>query len=660
MTDPACPPSAEGSDLTSFKQQKVRLDRKTVPLILMGLLLALGPWVMMALPPLGIGGRPVDTGRSIAIEDFSVAIRVDESSSVEVEETIRLRFDGTWNGIHRFIPVESRSTNGVPHHIGLHVREVTDERGQRLKFKRSRHGNDVDLKIYVPNAADAVRTVVVRYRIDHGLRFFEDHDELYWNVTGDQWPYPIGAARVKVALPGRLVNVRANAFTGAAGSKERAASITIDGIAHEPDDAFKPAGESPPPDSGSHVVEIAASRSLGIREGLTAAVAWNPGVIKRPSVWAKAWSTWWTWLVDHSLVAGIFGGPIMLFGLLFSRWWRVGREPRMGPIVVQYEPPAGLGPGEAGTLIDNKPDNRDLIANLVDAAVKGVIRIREVTPGGWLSRATYAFELLEPPIDWQAKGVNASGERILRGIFNSETPQGAGHDDILATVMSTALEDKFYTHLPTIRDAMYDDLVERGFYSERPDKVTNRYLVYGVVSSIAIMALAILVGMTSQGSAKDFYFLAAFLMGFPTLLFSILFATIMPARTVAGVRARAAIRGFREFLSRVDAHRLSSMPLTPELFERYLPYAIALGVERRWARSFKGICTVPPQWYAGSQPIDSFDLSTFSHSLGQMSSCTAASMTSSPDSGDGSGFSGGGGDGGCSGGGDGGGGGSGF
>jgi len=153
--------------------------------------------------------------------------------------------------------------------------------------------------------------------------------------------------------------------------------------------------------------------------------------------------------------------------------------------------------------------------------------------------------------------------------------------------------------------------------------------------------------LNSPQTIRDFYELAAVVTGALTLYLFAIFAAIMPARTAAGVRARSAIRGFREFLSRVDAHRLGSLPLTPELFERYLPYAIALGVERRWARSFEDICTVPPQWYAGSHPIDSFDPSTFSHSLVQMST------------GDSSGFSGGG-DGGCSGGGDGGGGGSGF
>jgi len=484
-----------------------------------------------------------------------------------------------------------------------------------------------------------VRTVVIRYRVDHGLRFFDDHDELYWNVTGDQWPYPIGAARVEVTLPGRVVNVRANAFTGAAGSKERAASITIDGVAHELESAFKPAGESPPPDSGSHVVEVAASRALGIREGLTAAVAWNPGVIKRPSGWARAWSTWRTWFVDHSLLIGVCGAPLLIVGRLFLQWWLVSREPRVDRIVVEYEPPGDLGPGETGTLIDNKPDNRDLIASLVDTAVKGVIRIRAVKPGGLLPKATYAFELLEPESRWQEAGVHRSGQRILRGIFGPLPGEAAGPNGVLATVLSTELEDQFYTHLPEIRNAIFDDLVEHGFYAERPDKVHARYVKYGIISSLVIVAISVVAVMLGTHPISDLYVVVAIVMGSLTALVFTIFAAIMPARTVAGVRTRSAIRGFQEFLSMVDAQRLASISLTPELFERYLPYAIALGIERLWARSFAGICTVPPQWYADDGLTDSFNPMTFTYALRQMSTTATAAMTSSPRTSDDSYFS---------------------
>lgn len=249
MANHAGVPSDDGSELRSFKLQRPRLDRD-VPAILWVLLMLLVPFLIRAFLPIGAGGTTTVVGRSISIEDFLVGIQVNEASSLDVTETLRLRFNGQWEGIHRFIPVESRSPNGVPHRIGLRLHDVTDDCGRHLKVQRSRHGDDVDLKIYVPDAADALRTVIIRYRVDNGVRFLADHDELYWNVTGDQWPYPIGSARAKITLPERLVNVRANAFTGATGSKEQAVSIKVDGVAHEPENIFKPAGESPPRPAG--------------------------------------------------------------------------------------------------------------------------------------------------------------------------------------------------------------------------------------------------------------------------------------------------------------------------------------------------------------------------------------------------------------------------
>jgi uncharacterized membrane protein YgcG len=149
------------------------------------------------------------------------------------------------------------------------------------------------------------------------------------------------------------------------------------------------------------------------------------------------------------------------------------------------------------------------------------------------------------------------------------------------------------------------------------------------------------------------------ILGAMTMLVLLSFAVVMPALTLAGGAARDRIRGFEEFLSRVDRHRLESLPLTPELFEKFLPYAIALGVERRWARSFADICTQPPTWFVGSSPDSLFDTGGFTSQLGVMSAATAAAMTSSPRSSGDSGFGGGdwGGGGGFSGGGDGGGGG---
>jgi len=131
----------------------------------------------------------------------------------------------------------------------------------------------------------------------------------------------------------------------------------------------------------------------------------------------------------------------------------------------------------------------------------------------------------------------------------------------------------------------------------------------------------------------------------------LIFALIMPARTVEGARAREATLGFKEFLSRVEEDRYKKMITSPELFEKYLPYAMAFGVAEKWANAFKDIYREPPQWYSGG--TGPFNVTSFSHSIGSMSSAAASSMSSSPSS---SGSGGGG----SSGGGSGGGGGSGF
>lgn len=629
----------------------------------------------------GAGGRPrrcgrlfaaaflvttltgVATARSIVIEDFDAALTVAVNGSLEVVETIRLRFEGQWNGIQRFIPVDYQAGPSGSYRLRLAVERVTDAAGAPLRVDRSHVGHSLALKIWVPGAADAVRTVVIRYRVANALRFFEDHDELYWNITGDEWPYPIGRARAVISLPVAVANVRANAFTGGYGSGEQTVSISIDGERRDPDKGFTRDAEAAAPAERGHVVEVAAARPLGIREGLTAAVAWNPGVIRRPTAWERRLA----WILDNLGRVGLVGvlgaAPLAALGLMLSRWLAVGRDPRPGPVVVEYEPPAGLGPAEAGTLVDNSPDARDLMAMLVDCAVKRVIRIREVRQAGWFSKAEYAFELLRPRSQWT--NLTTGEQRLLSSMFDAgdEEPGSSG---VVETVTSTDLTNSFYVHLPKIRGAVFDGLVREGHYRERPDHVLQRYLSLALVSAVVLLVggfgLAAWIFPGIPGWMVPLTVGSAVL----TALVCGGFGVVMPARTIKGARTRLAIRGFEEFLGRVDRHRLATLPLTPELFEKYLPYAMALGVEGRWSRAFEGICKEPPDWYVGTGPVGTFEPGGLTQHLAQMGSVTTSAMQSAPrseSSGGNSAFSsgfGGGGGGGFSGGGFGGGGGSGF
>ena len=117
----------------------------------------------------------------------------------------------------------------------------------------------------------------------------------------------------------------------------------------------------------------------------------------------------------------------------------------------------------------------------------------------------------------------------------------------------------------------------------------------------------------------------------------------MPARTVKGTRMIERLRGFREFLERVDGDRLRRMKIEPTAFERILPFAMALGVEKKWGEAFEGLAQEPPRWYH-SRRGGTFHPAMFAHDLSRMSTTAASTMSSSPKSsgGGGSGFGGGG------------------
>ena len=136
--------------------------------------------------------------RSLAIESFAADIVVNLDGSIQVTETIRPHFTGSWNGIYRTIPVEYRTPQGLNYTLLLAVQAITDETGSPLRYEQSRERHYLKLKIWVPGATNATRTVAIRYRVRNGLKFLDEHDELYWNVTGDEWRAPIPSASAHI------------------------------------------------------------------------------------------------------------------------------------------------------------------------------------------------------------------------------------------------------------------------------------------------------------------------------------------------------------------------------------------------------------------------------------------------------------------------------
>lgn len=539
---------------------------------------------------------PAAAQRAIAFPRFDARVDVQADGSIVVTETITAEFTGSWNGIYRKVPVKYRTPQGLNWSIRLDLLAVLDDEGRPLEHWVSRQGHYIQYKIRVPGAVDATRTVVLRYRAKNALRYFEEHDELYWNLTGDEWDVPLGMVTGTVSLPAGATGIRATAFNGPYGATLQEAGVDVEG----------------------RLVTVRMPRPLEYREGVTAVVGWDKGLVAQPGALEKA-----AGFLASNWPLGI---PILVFAGMFTLWWRKGRDPRRLPIVVRYEPPEAMSPAEAGTLTDEKVDLRDITATLVDLAVRGFIRIEEKEETalfGLIKSEEFLFHRLRPEGEWGA--LLPHERKVLEGIFES------GKD----AVALSELENEFYTHLDGIRKAVMERLLGKKLFRRRPDTTRVAWVVGGV-------GLGFLVAFA--GSAASAFFsltpVPFILAGMVSALVVALFGRLMPARTVAGARSLERVLGFGEFLGRVDRQRFEAIERTPELFERYLPYAMAFGVEQKWAKGFADLLTRPPSWYSGTH-MGTFNATSFSRSLSSMSAKTGSTMSSSPRSSGGSGFSGG-------------------
>ena len=196
------------------------------------------------------------------LKKFFSEIVVIPNGTVDVTENITFQFvGGPWHGISRYIPVEYSGARGLNYTLFLDVKSVTDESGSKLRYETSRERHYLNLKIYISNADDSTRTISINYTVSDAIKFFDDHDEFYWNVTGDEWSIPIESASAHIVFPEGASNLRAKAFTGAYRSTGRDAVVLVSGTG----------------------VDVQTRDPLPMHEGLTVAVAFDKGAVREPS-----------------------------------------------------------------------------------------------------------------------------------------------------------------------------------------------------------------------------------------------------------------------------------------------------------------------------------------------------------------------------------------
>ena len=234
---------------------------------------------------------------------------------------------------------------------------------------------------------------------------------------------------------------------------------------------------------------------------------------------------------------------------------------------------------------------------------------------------------MRPRSEW--KGLKWHEERLLDGLINAAPSEADTKRDRVRVSM---LSNKFYVSVPEIIQAIEFELVAKGYIRKRPGGVNMRWIGYAAIpvwwvecvgrvgSALLDLAWARIFDEPPANAwvpLSDNKFLLGMLL---STLILIGFAAIMPSRSVAGARAREAALGFKEFLGRV-----ATMP-SVELFERYLPYAIAFGVQNSWARAFENVYVKAPDWYTG--PIGDFSATSFGHRISDLCISAASSMSS--------------------------------
>jgi uncharacterized membrane protein len=531
--------------------------------------------------------------RTYHVSNFQSTIHVREDGTADISEQITFVFSGSFQGVYRDIPVEYPGPKGSNYSLFVRVDKITDENGTSLKYETSHSNGFLKLKIYVSGASDSTRTVNIEYSASDATKFFEDHDEFYWNVTGNDWLVPIESASAMLYFPTATSgSLRAQAFQGFYGSRQPA-RVSVDGA----------------------VVTSEAAGTLPARGGLTVDVYIPQGILHAPGALTKVGR-----FIRSNPVLTL---PLWAFAVMFTLWWYKGRDPDAGMSVApMYEPPAGLRPAEAGTLVDDAVNPRDITAVLVDLAVRGYIKIVEAPHKGLLfTTKDYELHLLKNQNSWS--DLSDYERAMLSRIF-----------DAGSMTRVSELRNHFYTVLPVMKSEIVSALKSKGMYSVDPDSA-GQYMILGglgvAVPYVAMQVLHIADFTNSMGPTIVCAIIAAAIV--------FLFGRQLTATSLKGARTRVQVLGFEEFMNRVDADRLKRMP--PDTFEKYLPYAMALGVEHRWAKAFEGIIQNPPTWYQGDWTT--FNTFYFVNSLGVMSQQASSAFVAAPrSSSSGSGWTGGG------------------
>lgn len=512
--------------------------RKLIPFVLFVALLLAFPYGSLA------------QVKSLYWDRMDVNITVMPNSDILVEEIWVVTFQGgPFHFGYRNIPMERLTAVTDVQVEGDGKAYSSSDSEEPFTFKTFKEGGDFVIKWFFPPIYDVKATFRLSYTVKGALRFYERGDQLWWVAVFPDRSYPVRNSTVTVYLPEGARAEKVAAY-GAPALWE----ISPDGRVV----TFKAQGTIEP----DEVLEVRVQFPHGIVSGSPA--AWQRVEDMRPVV---------------NLFLGALGLLLAVGGIagVIALWYLRGRDVPIGEVASYLpEPPSDLPPGLAGTLLDERADLQDIIATLVDLARRGAIEI--VEKRGQFGGGTIIFRLKD-----RGLATYPFEKKLIAAIFGPDRTERK----------LSELKNRFYTHIDDIQNALYKEAVNKGLFPANPEKLRTLYKALGIVlitTSFFLWLAANVIGLNAFGAVACPP-LGLGIVGIALIVVS----PFMPRKTRKGSEEAARWRAFKRYLQNIE--KQVSLETAKDIFERYLPYAIAFGVERSWITKFARVDMPAPPWY---------------------------------------------------------------
>lgn len=547
--------------------------------------------------PVSVLGALSVLGQAEKINAFHTDLTVAPDGRLTVTEAINAHVEGIAfkRGIVRQLPLSFQDHHGKKSRVRYDVRDV-QVNGDPAPYHTDQ--GDGQFLIYVGDKNTLLSPGDHLYRITYTTKgqvgFFPDFDEIYWNVNGNGWDFRFDSISATVHLPPQAQVVQTACYTGLPGSTARDCSDTV-------------------PDG--HTVNF-QGRSLLNYEGLTVAVGFRKGAVAEPPPP--------TFLEQYAVA--VLGGIITLLLLIyyFVTWSRFGRDPDMPTVIPLFEPPDAMSPSSTGMVLAGGFRNRLITPAMIDLAVKGLIRIEEKKEAplpGLVTKETYTVVRLN-----DGKGLPKEERELFDRMFGTGAESFAfdGTYDPRAQQMATAFKASLASQ--------WNAFLRKG----------NNVKFWAIpILTVITCAVAIYLLHSTNWDDHDALYMIAFVV--VNLILFLIYVQLIKKPSMEKLALRSRLLGFKMYLGAAEEKQIQHFnppALTPEVFEKYLPYALAFKVEKVWGDRFQGMIgkalvdqSYHPGWYSGSI----MNYGAFSQHINHSFSTSVQSSSTPPSSSGGSG-----------------------